>query len=266
MKRTAKYLQARAEGAARKAERSAAAKKGRETRALEMSALYRQGVTLNEIGARYGITRERVRQLMTEFGVTRADGGATVKAAKNREARIERLNSRCLAKHGMTLEEYRAAPKRARSAYCQQKRNAGTRGIEWRMNFAEWWSVWKLSGKWEQRGRGAGYVMGRKGDSGPYSIENVYVCTASQNVKDGYIWKPAHLRKRRLRNGKPPAVYEYAGKALPLHMWAQETGISANTLNGRIKRGWPLDRALSEPLISTNTHLLRLSRQSEVRA
>lgn len=37
-------------------------------RALDMAAMYRDGKTLEEIGAKYGLTRERVRQIMIRSG------------------------------------------------------------------------------------------------------------------------------------------------------------------------------------------------------
>lgn len=41
----------------------------------EMATLYRQGMTLAEIGLRFGITRERVRQRLALAGVSRTEGG-----------------------------------------------------------------------------------------------------------------------------------------------------------------------------------------------
>ena len=54
----------------------------RHRRANEMAVLYKAGHTLQEIGHRYDLTRERVRQIMTQrFGITAKDGGAVVRAA-----------------------------------------------------------------------------------------------------------------------------------------------------------------------------------------
>jgi hypothetical protein len=41
--------------------------------------------------------------------------------------------------------------------------------------------IWDASGKWDQRGRGDGYVMSRYGDEGPYQKDNVYICLAREN-------------------------------------------------------------------------------------
>lgn len=44
-----------------------------EKRATKMEALYRKGQTLQQIGDRFDITRERVRQILAERGVTKHD-------------------------------------------------------------------------------------------------------------------------------------------------------------------------------------------------
>lgn len=72
-----------------------------------------------------------------------------------------------------------------------QRRNAGRRGIGWELTFEQWLVIWMESGKWPQRGQHIGqYVMARKGDVGPYSVDNVFICLHSENIKDGYRNKP----------------------------------------------------------------------------
>lgn len=71
-------------------------------------------------------------------------------------------------------------------AYYKQKASAKKRGIAWEISIAEWWKVWKESGKWSERGRGSGkFCMCRKGDQGPYKTENVSIGEYSQNCADG---------------------------------------------------------------------------------
>ena len=43
----------------------------------DMADLYRSGLTLQEIGNEYSLTRERVRQIVSALGVSKADGGAS---------------------------------------------------------------------------------------------------------------------------------------------------------------------------------------------
>lgn len=74
--------------------------------------------------------------------------------------------------------------KGALAAFKQHQRNAKRRKISWELNFEQWWNIWQSSGKWNLRGPGPGYCMARKKDIGPYSVENVYICTIGQNFAD----------------------------------------------------------------------------------
>lgn len=69
-----------------------------------------------------------------------------------------------------------------RAAFKSQRNRAKRRGIPFLMTFDEWWKVWQDSGRWDQRGRLEGqYVMARFGDSGPYAINNVRICSKEEN-------------------------------------------------------------------------------------
>lgn len=176
--------------------RSQAAK----SRAAKMVALYKAGYTLVQIGEVYGITRERVRQLMTRhFGIRHADGGQSVIAAAARAKRKAAKDAQCMTKYGCTHAQYQGVlrvgremlaagssrERTPRGAFIAQRRNARTRGIGWELTFWQWWTIWQESGHWEQRGRGSGYVMCRKGDEGPYAVGNVFIATSIENVSTG---------------------------------------------------------------------------------
>lgn len=183
-------------------------------RNIAIKEMYRRGMTLEAIGGVFGITRERVRQVVNwYFGLEREDGGQAIqsllkardrseKLAKEAEVRLQKQ----IAKWGMTKAEIAAVSDLPRSDHrhpvrrfeCQRK-NAKVRGISWQLSFKQWWDIWQQSGHWEQRGRGQGYVMARYGDSDGYSVDNVYICTGAQNSKDSYITKPAagRVEKRR---------------------------------------------------------------------
>lgn len=168
-------------------------------RAEAFAVLYRAGKTLHEIGEQHGITRERVRQLLSMIGLKRADGGMAVRTATLRQAKSLARNERYCRRFGVGFDQYRQIPVAARRAFCGQRRNAKQRGIMWAMTLGQWWAIWQASGKWEQRGcRGDSYVMARIGDSGPYAPHNVYICTLSQNLSHMYLWRPG-LRNKRLK-------------------------------------------------------------------
>lgn len=161
----------------------------RAEKALDMAQRYEAGSTLQEIGNYYGITRERVRQLIKgELGMTGKDGGLAKRSAARRHAEAEQKDRRCLAENGMSRADYKRvraclSPTGLQPQACfrQQRNNARIRSIPWQMTFAEWWDIWEKSGKWMERGRGRGYVMSRHGDKGPYATWNVRVIPAQQN-------------------------------------------------------------------------------------
>lgn len=70
-------------------------------------------------------------------------------------------------------------------AFNSQRRNARKRKIGWHLTLLEWWTIWQQSGKWEERGRGSGYVMCRYGDLGPYALGNVFIGGARENTSEG---------------------------------------------------------------------------------
>lgn len=63
------------------------------------------------------------------------------------------------------------------------KVHASSRGIPFELTFEEWITWWKETGLYDKRGRkGDEYCMCRKGDTGSYSLENIYCDTNTNNV------------------------------------------------------------------------------------
>lgn len=163
----------------------------------EMAGLYMAGQTLREIGALYGVSRERVRQVIVTLGLRAKDGGWAKKAEKaalRREIRRKAARDRrCMSTYGcshavlLELNEGQSASTRGSpaKAYLYHRKNAMNRGIGWDITFEEWTAIWRASGHFQERGRGADlYVMARKGDTGPYAADNVYITTMADNVRD----------------------------------------------------------------------------------
>ena len=67
-------------------------------------------------------------------------------------------------------------------AFRSQRNAAKYRNIEWKLSLWQWWQIWLKSGLWEQRGRGNGYCMCRKGDIGAYALGNVFIAASTENV------------------------------------------------------------------------------------
>ena len=55
-------------------------------------------------------------------------------------------------------------------------------------------------------------------------------------------------RYLQARNTRANHIIEYKGKAMTLREWAKRTGISEKTLSNRMLSGWPIERALTEPV------------------
>lgn len=77
---------------------------------------------------------------------------------------------------------------RAKKAFYHHKSSAKQRGIDFLFTFEQWeaWWIKNLGDDWlEKRGSTKNkYCMARKGDSGPYSVENVKCKTVSENARN----------------------------------------------------------------------------------
>jgi len=137
-------------------------------------------------------------------------------------------------------------------AFQSQKQTARLRGIEWLLTAEEWCDFWRTDNRWERRGKTRGcLVMGRKGDVGPYSVENIYCTTVEDNA--------AAVRKERKRAGLAKARAEGriggdswgtkavitpegrfpSAKAAAQHFGISHTGASRRAANGW--KGWRYD-------------------------
>ena len=107
----------------------------REARRSKMAEMYRQGVTLAKIGEQFGMTRERVRQIIGPLGLNGMNGGASVVAKVRRVSRDNDLEAKCLAKYGLPVAVVRQLRKDGVTrAFQAQRQSAFNRGIAWELN------------------------------------------------------------------------------------------------------------------------------------
>lgn len=96
-----------------------------------------------------------------------------------------------------------------KSAYASQKFSAAKRNIGWELTFDEWLDVWETSGHLANRGRGKEkHLMGRKGDTGPYSIDNIEIITAEESERQRVL-------NGKNTTGKNNGMYGRKGKLHP---------------------------------------------------
>lgn len=180
-------------------------------RAEKMTSMYRQGLTLAKIGQSFGVTRERVRQVLKACGVVYTDGGQHKVTKSRQQARDSRRTAISLAKWGTTPEQMKMLREvGATRSFASQRNTAKQRGIKWSLSLAQWWDLWQTSGKWEQRGRGKGkYLMSRIKDVGGYEVGNVHIQLVEQNSLEA-------VEKWRGKTKASPGVFcLYPGTARP---------------------------------------------------
>lgn len=148
----------------------------------QIAVMFRQGLTLEEIGAQHGITRERARQILRDhYGLRGDDGGACVRSALARAARLNRTEARYQRKHGCSRAQYKQILRAGGTrGYTELKRNAARDNIKLELTLWQWWGLWQESGRWKDRGRGRGYWMFRLRSDAPLSIDNYCIAPGDE--------------------------------------------------------------------------------------
>jgi hypothetical protein len=83
--------------------------------------------------------------------------------------------------------------------YGKHKRDAATRGIEFKLTLEEWYSWWLQQGvdkNIKQPLNKNTLCMCRYNDIGPYELGNIYCATLSQNQKDARKFNPEYGKTR----------------------------------------------------------------------
>lgn len=74
--------------------------------------------------------------------------------------------------------------------YHAHKGVAKQRKIDFDISYEDWKHIWIQSGKWEKRGNKKGqFVMSRYNDLGSYTVQNVYIQSFEDNVRESFKGK-----------------------------------------------------------------------------
>jgi hypothetical protein len=88
--------------------------------------------------------------------------------------------------------------------------------------------------------RPEGYTLERKNSSEGYGPENC-------------IWAS---REAQNRNRSNTVCLEFRAESRPLVEWAEIVGIKVKVIEGRLKAGWSVERALTEPILRKSPRTL----------
>ena len=147
-------------------------------------------------------------------------------------------------------------PRDVWEAFRAQVNNSRRRNIPFLMTFTEWWTWWQEDDRWSRRGMGAdAFVMSRYGDLGPYSLENVFCTThtdniinmgdASKQARDKKIqdsWdngRVCHLSGKRENHPKAKAVMTPQGLFGNATLAAEAFGLTRQAAATRVRTGYP---------------------------
>lgn len=177
-----------------------------------MATMYQSGHTLKQIGQTFGVTPERVRQIIRPLGVTKHDGGQAAVTRRKRERALAAREAACIAKKGCTLaqlaelrgigrEMMAAGENRDRTptmAFAHTRQYAKQLGTSWELTLWQWWTIWQESGRWEQRGlSSSAYMMRRIDKSLGYRLSNVEIVPGSEIWRDLPCQGQAARRRKR---------------------------------------------------------------------
>jgi hypothetical protein len=165
-----------------------------------------KNTTLNDLGLQEGITRERVRQILSTAGVNAEQSHRKL----SRSVRIEvekrrKLDEHCMYSYGCPWDVVRQVTGRHKfqglrnhplvARYWSHHDNATRMHIEWTITLPEYAEI--IGGRLMEIGLSrSGLVLGRKDKSGPFSAANCELVRLDQNSLATQGFKRAHVRRR----------------------------------------------------------------------
>lgn len=163
------------------------------------------GELLREIGLDYGMSRERVRQIVRRAGVTPQKRGQPQRRRDREKRQREHEKARKRAREqrikdrwGISAQQYdklRAYDDNLNRTplgqYLYFKHSSKSRGVPFSLAFKDWWAVWRQH--WHKRGRKDRdkLVTARKDFARPVERGNIRVIPAWQASRDFQNWRNA---------------------------------------------------------------------------
>jgi len=151
----------------------------------------------------------------------------------------------------------------ARNRFSQQRANAKSRGIAWRLTFEQWWAIWDASGKWHMRGKlPEQYCMARYNDKGVYKVGNVEIVTNRTNHKNQRRSAALRLRQSQAIKGRRHSEASLKLMSLKkLEWWGKQDAIQRRL---QARRGWNHSEAAKELISKKRLEWLEKQRDVNV--
>lgn len=145
-------------------------------RDTELAEKFKAGTLAIELAAFYGLSRQRVIQIVTKEGVSREDGGFSLRCKQAILAKNQTRATKLSPAYGITYAELEPIPEAARLAYSAQRRAVVCLKMTWLFTLGTWWAVWVKSGVFAERGTKKGqYRMERKPSRPEWSPASVAI-------------------------------------------------------------------------------------------
>lgn len=166
------------------------------SRESDMIDMYVSGLTYREIGEIYGVSRQRIHQILKPFGITWVDGGAHLISQKRLAEYEARLEAKIQDKYQITLSDYREFMANGYKyswirAYQNHRNNHKKDGYN--LSFKDWWEFLSSHDNYEDYARG-GYSLVRRTKNLPWSKFNLLFIPHSEAVVQGRGWQEEWYR------------------------------------------------------------------------
>lgn len=140
-------------------------------------------LSAQQIAEKHGMSRVNVANILKKANVTYKDTNRFKQAAEKRESRLLQVDDRTKKRDGVSREVWKEIGTDARNQFRYNRNYAQYANIPWELTLGQWWDIWQKSGHWNDRGTGHGYVLSRNDKLKGFSIGNVEVISASENLK-----------------------------------------------------------------------------------
>jgi len=110
-------------------------------RNADLVARFMKGETSSELGIQYGLTRQRVLQILKQLGVEITKGGFALKCQQVQAIRQALRQAEINQSYGTSRAAVAAIPAEVRRAYSSQRRWVSSAGMGWAFTLESWWAM-----------------------------------------------------------------------------------------------------------------------------